>query len=186
MRRPSKLTRAAHHSAATACIAVRSSAAASALGILSVSALAFSCGGSKGSPGSGGGTTGSNATSSSSSGTGGGPNAESVLQRNKHVNRDEIRFILLEGGDQIMPEIDPKLAAYGTGVLRQRRGADIDLEDVTYYVGHETVVPREDGRGLPKWLVAMFAGMGRNAARISDVLRLPHDHVVEIGREIEI
>jgi NADH:quinone reductase (non-electrogenic) len=27
--------------------------------------------------------------------------------------------------DRLMPEIDPKLAAYGTDVLRQRRGADI-------------------------------------------------------------
>ena len=48
------------------------------------------------------------------------------------------------------------------------------------------MVRREDGRGLPGWLVGLFAAMGRNAARISDVLRLPHDHVVEIGREIEI
>jgi NADH dehydrogenase len=43
----------------------------------------------------------------------------------KHVNRDEIRFILLQGGDRLMPEIDPALAVYGTGVLKKRRGADI-------------------------------------------------------------
>src|SRR4029079_9576066 len=43
----------------------------------------------------------------------------------KHVNRDEVRFLLLQGGDRLMPEIDPKLAAYGTDVLRSRRGADI-------------------------------------------------------------
>jgi len=67
-----------------------------------------------------------------------------------------------------------------------RQGADIDLADVTYYVGHETIVPREDGKGLPGWLVGLFTTMGRNATRISDVLRLPHDHVVEIGREIAI
>ena len=53
--------------------------------------------------------------------------ADGIAPLYKHVNRDEIRFILLEGGDQIMPEIDPKLAAYGTGVLRQRRGADIRI-----------------------------------------------------------
>jgi K+ transporter len=47
-------------------------------------------------------------------------------------------------------------------------------------------VPREDGRGLPEWLVGMFVAMGRNATRISDVLHLPHDHVVEIGREVAI
>jgi NADH dehydrogenase len=43
----------------------------------------------------------------------------------KHVSRDEVRFILLQGPDRIMPEIDPKLADYGAGVLRRRRGADI-------------------------------------------------------------
>jgi KUP system potassium uptake protein len=66
------------------------------------------------------------------------------------------------------------------------RGAEIDLDDVTYYVGHETIVPREDGPGLPVWQVSAFAAMARNAARVSDYLRLPCDNVVEIGREIEI
>src|SRR5262249_23163217 len=41
----------------------------------------------------------------------------------RHVNRDEVRFVLLQGGDRIMPEIDTKLAAYGARVLGQRRGA---------------------------------------------------------------
>jgi KUP system potassium uptake protein len=66
------------------------------------------------------------------------------------------------------------------------KGAEIDLADVTYYVGHETIVPREDGEGLPLWQEALYALMGRNAARISDYLKLPCDNVVEIGREIEI
>jgi len=65
-------------------------------------------------------------------------------------------------------------------------GAAIDLSDVTYYVGHETIISREDGHGLPRWQEMLFAAMGRNAARISDYLRLPYDDVVEIGREIEI
>jgi NADH dehydrogenase len=51
--------------------------------------------------------------------------ADGIAPLYKHVNRDEVRFLLLEGGDRIMPEIDPKLAAYGTGVLRKRPGADI-------------------------------------------------------------
>jgi KUP system potassium uptake protein len=66
------------------------------------------------------------------------------------------------------------------------RGANIDLDDVTYYVGSETIVPRDDGKGLPRWQEGLFAAMGRNAARISDYLQLPRDQVVEIGREIEI
>jgi KUP system potassium uptake protein len=73
-------------------------------------------------------------------------------------------------------------------ILTQCRAkqAHINLDDVTYYVGHETIIPREDGKGLPRWQTALFAAMGRNAARISDSLHLPHDQVVEIGREIEI
>jgi len=74
------------------------------------------------------------------------------------------------------------------GVLAESKalGCEIDLDDVTYYVGHETIVPREDGKGLPRWQEALFAMMGRNAARISDFLALPSDQVVEIGRQISI
>jgi NADH dehydrogenase len=54
--------------------------------------------------------------------------ADGIAPLYKHVNRDEVRFILLQAGDRLMPEIDPKLAAYGTGVLRKRRGADIRTE----------------------------------------------------------
>jgi NADH dehydrogenase len=51
--------------------------------------------------------------------------ADGIAPDYKHVNRDEVRFILLQAGDRLMPEMDPKLAAYGVGVLRKRRGADI-------------------------------------------------------------
>jgi KUP system potassium uptake protein len=75
-----------------------------------------------------------------------------------------------------------------TSVLRQceKLGAEIDLDDVTYYVGHETIVPREGRRGLSRVLVSLFIAMARNGVRLADVLKLPHDHVVEIGREISI
>jgi NADH dehydrogenase len=43
----------------------------------------------------------------------------------QHVSRDQVRFILLQAGDRIMPEMDPTLAAYGFRVLSRRRGADI-------------------------------------------------------------
>jgi len=65
-------------------------------------------------------------------------------------------------------------------------GCDIDLLDVTYYVGHETVVPSDSGEGLPRWLEALFAAMQRNSAHVSDYFKLPRDAVVEIGREVAI
>ena len=92
-----------------------------------------------------------------------------------HYWRAEARYGFME-----QPDIPALVAECKAG------GAEIDLADVTYYVGHETIVPREDGKGLALWQEEIFAAMARNAARISDYLRLPCDHVVEIGREIEI
>jgi len=65
-------------------------------------------------------------------------------------------------------------------------GCGIELGDVTYYVGHETVVPRDDDRGLPHWVERLFALMQRNSTHVSEYFRLPRDAVVEIGREISI
>jgi KUP system potassium uptake protein len=65
-------------------------------------------------------------------------------------------------------------------------GCTLDLDDVTYYVGHETVVCRDDVRGLPVWQESLFAFMERNAVHVSDFFSLPGDQVVEIGRQISI
>jgi KUP system potassium uptake protein len=65
-------------------------------------------------------------------------------------------------------------------------GCTIDLDDVIYYVGHETVVSREDGLGLPAWQERMFAVMERNAVHVSDFFSLPYDQVVEIGRQVAV
>ena len=78
------------------------------------------------------------------------------------------------------PDIPALLRTAHTG------GCGIDLSDVTYYVGHETVVPNEGVKRLPRWLEALFAAMQRNSAHVSDYFKLPRDAVVEIGREIAI
>jgi NADH dehydrogenase len=51
--------------------------------------------------------------------------ADGILSLYKHVSRDEVRVVLLQGADRIMPEIDPTLATYGLRELAKRRGADI-------------------------------------------------------------
>jgi KUP system potassium uptake protein len=65
-------------------------------------------------------------------------------------------------------------------------GCTADVNDVTYYVGHETVIHREDGTGLPVWQERIFAVMERNAVHVSDFFSLPTDQVVEIGRQVAI
>ncbi len=50
---------------------------------------------------------------------------DGIVPLYKNLKRDEVQFFLLQGGDRIMPEIDPTLAAYGASVLAKRPGVDI-------------------------------------------------------------
>ena len=92
-----------------------------------------------------------------------------------NVWRAEARFGFME-----RPHI-PELLA-----VSKMLGCTVDLDDVTYYVGHETVTGREDGTGIPAWQERLFAAMERNSVHVSDFFSLPQDCVVEIGRQIAI
>jgi len=43
------------------------------------------------------------------------------------VDRAEVRFVLLQGADRIMPEVDPRLAAYAHNSLTARRGVELRM-----------------------------------------------------------
>jgi len=60
------------------------------------------------------------------------------------------------------------------------------LSAVVYYVGHGTIVPRDDARGLAKWQQALYIAMERNSVHVCDFFRLPDDNVVLIGRRVAI
>jgi KUP system potassium uptake protein len=66
------------------------------------------------------------------------------------------------------------------------RGYPVDPSNVTYFIGRETVVRREDGKGLP-WLVGpVFSFLLRNSSEVIGYFRLPRDSVVEIGRQFAL
>jgi KUP system potassium uptake protein len=97
--------------------------------------------------------------------------------------------------EEIAPRFWRAAARYGfmerpdiPALLEQAHGLGcaIDLSDITYYVGHETVVPDEDDKALPRVAEAWFAFMQRNSAHLTEYFRLPMDAVVEIGRQISI
>jgi KUP system potassium uptake protein len=67
-----------------------------------------------------------------------------------------------------------------------QRGCEVLLDDVTYYVGHENVLHRTIGKGIPHWQEMLFAAMLRNASHVTDYFNLPSQQVVEIGRQIYI
>ena len=72
--------------------------------------------------------------------------------------------------EEIVPRFWRASARYGfmehpdiPALLRQasEQGCAIDLADVTYYVGHETVMSRDGAKALPRWVEALFALMAQ-------------------------
>ena len=99
------------------------------------------------------------------------------------------------GIEEIAPHFWRARAKYGfmerpdiPSLLREAagQGCALDFEDATYYVGHATIMHRDDGQGLPRWMEAIYAAMERNASHVGDVLRLPPDATVELGRQVSI
>ncbi len=62
----------------------------------------------------------------------------------------------------------------------------VNLSNVTYYIGRETIIPREDIPGMWVWREAVFAFLQRNAERTAAFFDVPSGQVVEFGTEIEI
>jgi NADH dehydrogenase len=83
--------------------------------------------------------------------------ADGIAPLYKQVKRDEVRFVLLEGGNRLMPEIDPKLAAYGTRVLHKRCGADIRTETKVQAI--EPGLVRIPGETIETETVVLAAGI---------------------------
>lgn len=71
-------------------------------------------------------------------------------------------------------------------VCRQGKLPGIDLTDITYYIGRETIIPKEDVPGMWVWRESVFAFLQRNAERSAAFFGVPTGQVVEFGTEIEI
>lgn len=69
---------------------------------------------------------------------------------------------------------------------RQGKLPGIDLSDITYYVGRETIIPSEDIPGMWVWREGVFAFLQRNAERSAAFFGVPTKQVVEFGTELEI
>lgn len=63
---------------------------------------------------------------------------------------------------------------------------DIDPEDVTYYVGHQTLIPADAKAGMAIWREELFAFMSRNAAQSITFYHIPTKQVVELGIQVEL
>ena len=69
--------------------------------------------------------------------------------------------------------------------LAKQEGLDIDVEDVAYFLGRETIIPT-DRPGMAVWREKLFVLISRNAQRATAFFRLPAERVVELGVQVEI
>jgi KUP system potassium uptake protein len=93
------------------------------------------------------------------------------------IARVELRFGFME-----QPNVPRGLEiAVARGQLEQ-----LDLGRVTYFTGHETIIPTGRRPGMARWREALFAFMHHNAQRPGAYFQIPSGQIMEIGIEFEI
>ena len=73
-------------------------------------------------------------------------------------------------------------------VLREiasAEGIPLDVDNATYYVGHETIVASEAG-SISRIPEAIFSYLNRNAVHEDRRYGMPLEQVVEIGTQIDL
>ena len=81
-----------------------------------------------------------------------------------HSSPDENATDLLLGRLRADPSVPIFELAQEGGGYRPMRTADF-VEDVTVFVGHETIIPKHNHRGMAGWRETLFAFMMRNGER---------------------
>jgi KUP system potassium uptake protein len=69
--------------------------------------------------------------------------------------------------------------------LARATGLDLDEDDVTYFLGRETIIVTRR-QGMAVWRERLFVLMTRNAGRAMAFFRLPPERVVELGVQVEM
>jgi KUP system potassium uptake protein len=101
----------------------------------------------------------------------------SVTPLGDGLARVELRFGFME-----QPNVPEGLAvAVARGLI-----APCELEKVTYFTGHETIIATGGRRKMARWREALFAFMHHNAQRPGAYFKIPSGQILEIGLEFEI
>ena len=100
-----------------------------------------------------------------------------VIALSERIARVALRFGFME-----KPDVPQGLqVAVSRGQI-----APCNLAHVTYFTGHETVIPTVRQSGMSRWRKAIFALMHHNAQQPGAYFNIPSAQVMEIGVEFEI
>ena len=145
-----------------------------------------------------------------SAGTSGVPLPMSEFVRTNHALQERVLIVSVETTERPRVPLEKRAErlAVGAGIDRLvlRYGFDeapsvpagmahaaeigllpgIDLDDVIYIVGRETVIPTNQAHGLLHWRKELFAFLKRNSERTAAYFGVPTHQAVELGLEIEL
>lgn len=133
-----------------------------------------------------------------------------LLRNLKHNKIIHERIILLTIQTQEVPHIPQTkrirveklytniyrlLATYGfmdnpniPEILKQAQSSDlhVDLDDVTFFLGRETLLASDKRGGMALWREHLFSIMSRNAQPATTYFQIPPEQVIEIGTQVEL
>ncbi len=66
------------------------------------------------------------------------------------------------------------------------KNIDIPIEEMTFYLGRETLIASKSYVGMAIWREILFSFMSRNSSRATIFFKLPPNQVIEIGSQIEL
>ncbi len=112
------------------------------------------------------------------------------LEPDPHIPRDErvicdsfsqgFRRVKVSFGFMDMPDVPGALKSL------QWDGEQLDLKDITYYVGRSLPTPSRRSKGMARWRKKLFIFMSRNSTASMTLLKIPPAQIVELGLEMEI
>ncbi len=142
--------------------------------------------------------------------TGSGAGVPPTLLHNLAHNKVlHARVVLLTVVTEEVPEVDDsrrvEVEALGAGFFRvllrygfveepdvpaaitlaRGRGLPIDKDDITYFLGRETLLATA-AAGMAQWRESLFALMSKNAMRATAFFKIPPERVVELGMHVEL
>jgi KUP system potassium uptake protein len=65
-------------------------------------------------------------------------------------------------------------------------GEKIPVKIMTYFLGQEHLIAKDNGRGMPLWQERLFSYMSRNSQSASTFFNLPPDRVITVGLIVEL
>src|SRR5256884_1366908 len=110
-----------------------------------------------------------------------------LIEESPHIpDDDRVEVIeLIEGITRVILHFGfmqyPTIAGGLKLACEQGKLSGIDLADITYYIGRETIIPSEEVVGMAVWRESLFAFLQHNAKSAAALFGVPTRQLVEFG-----